>query len=192
MAPAAWVTEMSPATIILEPAFLRAAALKFDQIIAGRAALLDRTIDGLRHLVLATPDGPLRLCLDNSQPDAALNCVIHTDGLIDVRITALQWFHKSLRGSPSGPGPKCLFPTPFQRSRLDVMLRILDYLADNAGNPNPIREIGQLIVYPRTKFASAAEWKTSSERRRTQRLVNEAKSLVNGGYRTLLKGELRQ
>ncbi|MEJ6011132.1 DUF2285 domain-containing protein [Novosphingobium aquae] len=163
-----------------------------DQILAGRAAVLDRTIDGLRHIVLATPHGPLRLCIDNSQPNTGLKCVIQTDSLIDVRIAALQWFHKSLQGSPLDPGPKCLFPTPFQRSRLNLMLRILDYLADSAGNPNPIREISQLIVYPRTKLASAAEWKTSSERRRTQRLVNEAKSLMNGGYHALLKGELRQ
>ncbi|WP_310531302.1 DUF2285 domain-containing protein [Novosphingobium sp.] len=165
--------------------------MKLDQIIAGRAALLDQTIDGLRHLVLATPQGPLRLCLDNSPPDAGLNCVIQTDDLIAVRIAALQWLHHSLQDSPSYPGPNCLFPTPFQRSRLKLMLRILDYLADNAGYPNPIREVSQLIVYPRTKFASAAEWKTSSERRRTQRLINEAKSLVNGGYRALLKGECR-
>ena len=141
--------------------------------------------------MFATPHGPLRLCIDNSQPNAGLNCVIHTDSLIDVRIAALQWFHHSIRGSSSLSGPNCLFPTPFQRNRLNLMLRILDYLADNAGNPNPIRELGQLIVYPRTRFASAAEWKASSERRRTLRLVNEAKSLVNGGYRALLKGELR-
>ena len=163
-----------------------------DQILAGRAALLDRTGDGLRHLVFATPHGPLRLCIDNSLPDAGLNCVVHNDSLINVRIAALQWFHKSMRGSPPDPGPTCLFPTPFQRSRLNLMLRILDCLANDAGNPNPIREIGQLIVYPRTRFASAAEWKTSSERRRTQRLVQEAKSLVNGGYLALLKGEVQQ
>lgn len=163
-----------------------------DQILAGRAALLDRTGDGLRHLVFATPHGPLRLCIDNSPPDAGLNCVIHTDSLIAVRVAALQWFHNSMRDSPSHPGPNYLFPTTFQRNRLNLMLRILDYLAGNAGNPNPIREISQLIVYPRTRFASAAEWKTSSERRRTQRLVHEAKSLVNGGYIALLKGDVRQ
>ncbi|MDD3799486.1 MAG: DUF2285 domain-containing protein [Novosphingobium sp.] len=32
------------------------------------------------------------------------------------------------------------------------------------------------------------EWKSSAERRRTQRLIDEALALMDGGYRALLRG----
>ena len=135
--------------------------------------------------------GPLRLCLKNHRPDAGLKCVTPMDALIDVRIAALRWFISTHPDSETQTAPNLLFPTPFQRCRLMLMLKIVDYLSENKGDPSPVRKIAQLIVYRNTKFASAAEWKTSSQRRRTQRLIEEAKSLVAGGYRALLKAQFR-
>ena len=70
-----------------------------------------------------------------------------------------------------GDGPKTL------------LLRILE--ASLAGASN--REIGLRLVYPWLAGTDALAWKATSERRRVQRLVAEARDLSASGYRDLLR-----
>ena len=52
------------------------------------------------------------------------------------------------------------------------------------GVPRLVRE---KTSYPRSDLGRAIEWKSSSERRHTQRLVSEAHHLMRQGYRALLQ-----
>ena len=74
-------------------------------------------------------------------------------------------------------------PSALQRQRLALLLRVLD--ASLAGASN--REIGLRVVYPWLTGTDALSWKATSERRRVQRLVAEARDLATSGYRALLK-----
>lgn len=69
-----------------------------------------------------------------------------------------------------------------------MLLDILDaQLVPDEARPST-HEIAGRLIYPRLAIGRGAEWKASSERRRTQRLIDEALGLMNGGYRTLLQG----
>src|SRR3546814_424331 len=69
-----------------------------------------------------------------------------------------------------------------------MMLAILDLLQEPGGAGVTSHDVARLIIYPRLSVGRGAEWKSSSERRRTQRLIEEARGLMQGGYRALLAG----
>lgn len=83
-----------------------------------------------------------------------------------------------------------LIPSDYQKCRLTVLLKILDAMQLPGGRIATTREIAKKAIYPYSNFGRAAEWKTSSQRRQTQRLITEARGLVDGGYRFLLKGKM--
>lgn len=80
-----------------------------------------------------------------------------------------------------------LYPTAAQRRRLALMLAALDF-AD--GSTPSLRRIAEAVLYPRHDLGRAIEWKSSSQRRQAQRLVNGARHLVETGYLDLLKGRI--
>ncbi|MBO6767380.1 MAG: DUF2285 domain-containing protein [Erythrobacter sp.] len=86
--------------------------------------------------------------------------------------------------------PRFLRPTPFQRHRLGRMLTILDAVARLGGENVTNRQIASAAIYPGVEFGSALEWKSSSHRRQTQRLLAEARHMAESGYRKLLMGRL--
>lgn len=71
-----------------------------------------------------------------------------------------------------------------------LLLRILDRLAGPETCLPTLRTIAMDVVYPHSQFGRVIEWKSSSERRQTQRLVSEARFLMKAGYRDLLKGRM--
>lgn len=82
-----------------------------------------------------------------------------------------------------------LRPTSYQAVRLALMLAILDRLEDVDGHPVRIRAIASELVFPGSPLPSRAiEWKSSTYRRQTQRLIAAAKAMRAGGYRQLLLG----
>lgn len=101
-----------------------------------------------------------------------------------LRIGAADAARALLAGGVVTP-PAALAPSAFQRHRLTILLAVLDAALAGAS----ARQIGHGIVYPRLAGQSAAAWKASSERRQVQRLIAEAKSMMTGGYRTLLTAE---
>jgi hypothetical protein len=140
--------------------------------------------DDGRHLIIAAPEGDHRLWV-RTRPGMAMAVVLPIDDAFDLRLGAALRLFRSLRGDPPGALPARLHVTPFQRARLALLLAIFDRLL--AGGTK--REIARDIIYPRYDAASAAEWKGSAERRRTQRLCDEAKAMVAAGYRRLLVGK---
>jgi hypothetical protein len=102
----------------------------------------------------------------------------------ELRLSAAARLFRRLRGVSSGPPPPRLGVTTFQRSRLALLLNVFDRLGGGASK----REIASGLIYPGLDPGSAAEWKASAERRRTQRLCDEARAMVAAGYRRLLGG----
>lgn len=178
----------APAILILEPAKGLSEALTLKQIVGEREILLDRIHDRGRHLYLATSAGLQRMWL-RAPSRTGFDCVVLTAPDLDTRIEALRSFQASLSPSGTAPPASRLVPTRFQRFRLDLMLRTLDHLTD-ANPAAPIRSVARHITFPHSRFASASEWKGSSERRQTQRWIDQARSLAAGGFGALLKGRI--
>ena len=143
-----------------------------------------------RHLVLGDEGGSHSLWLRETDRGKPLAYVVPRDDGIELRSRATQRLEQRLSGVPPDRCPGQFRPTHFQARRLTLLLRILDMLhAERQSRPST-HEIARQLVYPRLAIGRGAEWKASPERRRTQRLIEEARSFMNGRYRSLLKGKL--
>lgn len=158
-----------------------------EQIFRDRSIVAEQLSERGRHLVLKGRQGRHRLLIDptlktRTTPVIACNLDHHIVARLDAA-TAL--FNK-------GGTPPFLRPTPFQRHRLCTMLSILDTVERLGKAAATSRRIASTAIYPGMHFGSAIEWKTSSHRRQTQRLVAEAKHMARNGYRKLLAGRYRE
>ena len=135
-------------------------------------------------MVIANPDGFHRLWMRDLQPNASLVVIIPADRNFAQRIAAATRFERGLRGAVCGQPPPDYRPTAFQRSRLILLINLLD--AERAGASR--REMASGLLYRNGASMGRAEWKGSSQRRRTHRMIDEAKHMMAGGYRDLLLG----
>lgn len=69
-----------------------------------------------------------------------------------------------------------------------MLLDILDAVLDRERTGMTTHEIARRHVYPAMTIGRGNQWKSSAERRRTQRLIDEALGLMDGGYLGLLRG----
>ena len=138
--------------------------------------------------MLGDCNGAHHLWICDPEPGRLLAYVIPRDGAMVQRAAAIRRLDLRLSGVPPGRCPSAMRPTAFQAHRLQLLLDILDALLA-AGRARPsTHEIADRLIYPCLAIGRGAEWKASSERRRTQRLIDEALALMNGGYRALLQG----
>lgn len=138
--------------------------------------------------MLGDVDGPHRLWLRTADPDRPVAYVIVRDHAIDLRFAAIRRLDRRLAGAPPARSSPGFQPTPFQRHRFGLLLDILDAIDAPADRTPPTtHEIGTRLVYPGKAIGRGNEWKSSSERRRTQRLIDEAVALRDGGYLALLQ-----
>lgn len=144
----------------------------------------DHTLADGRHLVIADDGGVHRLWLPDPDPGRPLAIIIANDGHILLRSAIAHRLARRMGGLRPGPLPAAFRPTPFQRQRLTLLLNLLDAHHAHAGR----REMASRIVYPRMRPLTGREWAASAERRRTQRLLDEARAIMSGGYRALLLG----
>jgi hypothetical protein len=151
--------------------------------------LADRLLSDGRHVVLGDIDGPHHLWLRATLPGQPLAYVIVRDPAIDARRDAAWRLDRRLAGVPAAHGHGALRPTAFQRQRLNLLLDILDMLQTLP--PPTSHAIARRLIYPAMTIGRGMEWKSSTERRRTQRLIGEARALMHGGYRALLRGTLK-
>lgn len=108
------------------------------------------------------------------------------DDALTVRLACLEAF-SSGKPSPSGR----LQPTPYQSGRLALLLAVLDRLEHGDNTFAGTRIIASELIFPGAELPSRAiEWKSSSFRRQTQRVVAAAKSMREHGYRHLLHGQI--
>ena len=175
---------MSPTTVILESAPPNFADTRVIDIQAlGEIVANHEAPDG-HHMVVASSDGIHRLWLREPRPSTSLAVVIPADHHFALRIAAVARFERRLRGVAYGHPPSEYRPTAFQRSRLFLLINLLD--AENEGASR--REMASTLLYRNSVPMGRAEWKGSSQRRRTHRMIGEAKQMMSRGYRDLLLG----
>jgi hypothetical protein len=111
--------------------------------------------------------------------------IIPADDYAEIRMAATMRLERCMRQfcNVHDLAPE-ISPTRFQRQRLILLLRLID--ANQAHSSR--REMAYTLIYPNHEALSGAAWKGSSERRRTQRLIDEATRMAAGGYRALLQG----
>lgn len=183
-APVLWEPAASPTTVILDstpPDFADARAVDIHAL--GKIVADHEARDG-RHMVVANADAIHRLWLRELQPGTPLAVVIPTDFHFATRIAAVARFERRLSGVPCGHRPPEYRPTAFQRNRLFLLLNLLDAETEGASR----REMAFSFIYRNSAPMGRAEWKSSSQRRRTHRMIDEAKHMMARGYRDLLLG----
>lgn len=160
-------------------------ASPLEQFLCERSIVAEQQNRRGRHYVLEGRQGRHRLVIDpapGTGTTAAIACNLDHDVL--ARLEAATALLKRL-GTPS-----FLRPTPFQCHRLSILLSILDTIEQLGEENATTRRIASAAIYPGRDFGSALEWKTSSFRRQTQRLVAEARRMTKTGYRQMLAGQL--
>jgi hypothetical protein len=138
-------------------------------------------------MILGDHGGPHHVWQRNVARGRSLAYVLVCDAVIEVRRRAAWRLDRRLCGAPPSPRNSAFQPTPFQRRRLNLLLDILDLTQIPAARPTSY-EIAHRLIYRHTTIGRGQEWKSSSERRRTLRLIHQARDLMNGGYRSLLRG----
>lgn len=174
--------------MILEPAPSGYSDIRPGDIGRWPIILADRLLASGRHLVLGDVDGPHRVWMRGASDDMPLAYVLVRDLDIELRHAAVRRLDRRLAGAPPARLPPGFRPSPFQRRRLSLLLDLLDGVLSRDGDHPSSHELARTIVYPGMTIGRGAEWKSSTERRRTQRLIEEAVALMNGGYRALLRG----
>lgn len=169
--------------------------ITFREGLRGTQAIMSRATDvGLhianeannnegRHLIFEGKCRRYRILIKPAWLELGGGYIIPDDPWVETRISAIRDFNKALEGAetlrPTGP-------TKYQRRRLELLLAILDSQLLPDGRRRTLRQLAQTVIYPRSDLGRAIEWKSSSERRHTQRLVCEAHHLMREGYRALL------
>ena len=178
--PAIWRAEENPNVVILSGS----GAVK-----AARAAcdlIAKRTSNAGAHLVLTDGGARHRLLVMASARLGGDNYLIPQDQSVPTRLAALDAFHCCVDGSAAPSVRNQLQPTAYQSHRLRLLLTILDTLG-RAHEGVTLREIAGTLVYRGLSAQRAIDWKSSSQRRQTQRLVAEARRMASHGYLGLLR-----
>lgn len=156
----------------------------------GRAAAVglhianEATNNEGRHLIFEGECRRYRILIKPARLGLESGYIIQHGPWLEARISAIRDFNKALEGAEI---LKPTRPTNYQRRRLELLLAILDSQLLPDGRRRTLRQLAQTIIYPRSDLGRAIEWKSSSERRHTQRLVSEAHHLMRQGYRALLQ-----
>lgn len=177
-----WRPELVASVLMLEaaPAVFRAAR-RLEQLDLTHAALHAQP-GGERAINLADPDGDHHFVAGAIDPAQPLAVLLPLDDNFHIRAQAALRFQRRLLGRAAGPLPRALTLTPRHRLRLVRMVRALDGRSSGA----TYREIAAVLFEAHQR--SATEWKTSSIRAQTIRLVKDAETMVRGGYLRLLAG----
>ncbi len=172
-----------PTAVLLTPAPQGFPAAATQQSIDFGAALADQTgIDG-RHVIFSDPRGEHRVLLVRPGPDQPLAVAIPLDEDFSLRLAGALRFQHWLMRRPAGRLPRSMLLTARHRARLMLMLRACDMRQDGA----TYREIAADLFG--AKAVAEHGWKTLPVRGRTIRLVEDANTMIGGGYLNLLRGK---
>ena len=117
-----------------------------------------------------------------ADPSAPVGLVIAIGSDTDDRIETVSRFWSALQKNKPREDPRA---TPQRRHRLRQMLRAIDAWMEAV----PYRRIAA-VLFPDDDI-EARSWVGNPVRETTIRLVRDGKSLVNGGYRALLRRSRR-
>jgi hypothetical protein len=143
----------------------------------------DHIADDGRHIVIADRRDRHRVWLRSTMGSDPPAFVLPAGGGFATRVAATTRLERRLRRLPPNTDDNAAQPTPFQRQRLVLLLRLIDAASAKATR----REMAFTLIYPRPTSLTGAAWKGSNERRRTLRLLAEATRMMHGGYRALLQ-----
>jgi hypothetical protein len=183
--PALWLPEIAPNTLILTPApsgFEINAT--FDPAALG-TVLADRVDGSDRHIVVGDASGDLHVWLQEVVAAERPAVILPLDDACELRIDIASRLYRRLRGKRTSLLPRALQLTPMQRTRLILLLHAFDF-HDAGGGP---RDIAAALIDTKEASLPAIEWKGSAARRKANRLIRDAITLVNGGYLKLLRGD---
>ena len=142
--------------------------------------------DAGQHMVVSDTRNRHRVLLAREPSPGIDGYVVPDDADLGVRVAALSQFHRSKEGAATKAHHRLLKPSAYKRYRLSILLAILDLLEAASPKQVTLRELAKALIYPGLKAGRAIDWKTSSHRRQTQRLVAEAHRMAVEGYRELL------
>ncbi|MEP2726003.1 DUF2285 domain-containing protein [Roseibium sp.] len=181
--PAIWRHEDNPGVVVVQAhdgdALLEATL--------GRRKIIAEAQTGRgRHLVIAGPRARHRVLVAQCAVPSPAGYLVAADGPLELRLAALSAFLAHPSRSKAVRARAALKPTAYQAYRLQLLLAILDRLDQPSGAQPTMRQIASDLIYPDTSGGRAIDWKTSSDRRHTQRLVAEARRMRDAGFRALL------
>ncbi len=172
MAKVRWRPEIDPGTIVLsalQQDWRLPASVPFSG--AGSSPMSDdaESTDYAHHQIWMTGEPS-----DNQ----SLGALIPLDDMLPQRLAAVLVKWQRMRDEAVRLPPEI---TPQRRTRLILGLRALDAAADGCSH----REIARGL-FGSSRIPMGAAWKSHHLRSRTIRLIAGARSLRDGGYRTLL------
>jgi hypothetical protein len=150
--------------------------------------LADATASDGRHILLDDPAGNHQLWFKGDVARHGATFLIPFDDDVGLRLHAVQRLTRRLTGQPAGPLLRSMQLTPIQRTRLTLQLRALDGEHEGASR----REIAAVLIDARAHDIRAVEWTNAALRKRINRIIAGAKTLMNGGYLALLRGDVER
>jgi hypothetical protein len=182
--PVMWLPEVSPATLILEPAPAGFdTAIPLDPGVLG-AALAERADADGRELVIADGSGELHIRVRDDQATRRPAVLLPRDSMFELRLDVALRFVRRLSGQRTNFLPAALRLTSFQKRRLIQLLHAFD-VHDAGGGP---RDVAAEVLTSDHAQLPSVEWKDSHARRKANRLIHDSIALVERGYLKLLRG----
>ena len=134
-----------------------------------------------RPCIVDDAGGPHHLWFQRVQQALPMAALVPLDETVLLRLAGLLRFKRRLDRQPAGALPPAWRITSRLRNRLLGMIRALDGHLEGAS----YREIA--LALHGSEAVARFPWKTSSIRGQTIRLVTDAVTMMNGGYRKLLR-----
>lgn len=182
--PGIWLPEVSPGTLILEPApsgFTATAVI--DLGVLGEIVDDRSDADG-REVAINDGSGELHVRLPSDDATRRPAVLLPVDAVFDIRLDVASRFVRRLRGTPVKLLPTALRLTWLQRMRLIQLLHTFD-VREAGGGP---REVADLVLASKQAALPSVEWKDSAARRKAIRLIRDSVALVERNYLKLLSG----
>lgn len=179
-----WLPEVSPATLILEPAPTGFDAVTASDPGAFGPVLAERTDADGRELVIADGSGELHIRLQDDQATHRPAVLLPLDNMFELRLNVALRFARRFSGQRISLLPAALRLTSFQKRRLIHLLHAFD-VHDAGGGP---RDVAAEVLTSDHAQLPSIEWKDSHARRKANRLIHDSIALVERGYLKLLRG----
>ena len=179
-----WLPEVSPATLILEPAppgFKVTSAGAPDRL--GALLTDHQDVDG-REWVISDGSGELHLRMRANEIAIHPAVLLPADGAYALRLEVALRFMKRLHGRSTQLLPPVLRIRPPQRRLLIQLLHAAD-VARAGGGP---REVASLVLKDKRASLPSIEWKDAAIRKQAERLIRRATTLVDRDYLKILHG----
>lgn len=182
--PALWLPEVSPGTIILDPAppgFVSVAPVDPSRL---GTLVADATDGSEREIVVLDGEQELHIRLRQAESAPRPAVLLPIDAVSELRLQVALRFIRRLRGQRIALLPAALRLTKQQKERLVRLLHAFD-IHDAGGGP---RDVATEVLASEQARLPSVEWKDSHARRAANRLIHDAVTLVDRGYLKLLRG----